>query len=781
MKSYFRFLSRNKLYTTIEVFGMAIAIAFVVFIGSFVIREYNTDSDIKKQGNIYIGHSERLFFGSATIKEQLEGKFPEVEDMCRMMNTHIFGGLKMTFQAGDYTDRQKASIVDENFFRFFPFPLEAGTPESVLKEKNSIVISRTFANKVFGKEDPIGKSIKIDVNGNTANLNITGIFSDFKNTIFYSPEIIYRIDLVKDLDSSLVGNGNGSTVLFIKAAEGTDIQSLENKMEEVVRKEDFLYVYGLYKDFLLTPFDKISYSAVEATAPFEGLIDASFIKLFTAAGIFLLLFAVLNYISLTVAQTGFRAKEMASRRLLGTQQSGIIARYISESFILTVISFAFALIFVKLISPHLSELIGKEISPLKDMGWMEILFIIVLLVVLSVLSGIIPALLVSKYKPIDVVRGNFARTSKMTLGKILIGFQSGVAFITLGLSAVMFIQLKHMTEKPMGYEKENRISIQNASKPSDYHIEELKSLACVEKVGWLQFEPMTLGTSGTSFKINGIDQKFDMYYGDQSAFEILGFKVLRKNGEALNQCAWLPESTMRALGLNYDCTQVNLDSGGMFPVCGILEDYHKGTANTQTRGGFLNIAWIKEMEKEEDFRILRTLVIKVSGDENKAENEIKAFYKSKGFSEDEIVVKTYNKMISDLYYSEQQDLKLIAVFTMLTLLLTILAMFAMSTYYARQHSKEAALKKVMGSSRLQLFIETSSGFIKSVGISIIIALPVTWIAVSKWLEGYSYRIDNPVYVYIIDAVIMIVIALLSISWQMIKLMNTNPVKSLKNE
>lgn len=781
MKSYFRFLSRNKLYTAIEVFGMAIAIAFVVFIGSFVIREYNTDSEIKKQGNIYIGHSERLFFGCATIKEQLEGKFPEVEDMCRMMNTHIFGGLKMTFQAGDYTDRQKASIVDENFFRFFPFPLEAGTPESVLKEKNSVVISRTFANKVFGKEDPIGKSIKIDVNRNTANLNISGIFSDFKNTIFYSPEIIYRIDLVKDLDSSLAGNGNGSTVLFIKAADGTDIQSLEDKMENIVREEDFLYVYGLFKDFLLTPFDKISSSTVETTSPFEGLMDASFIKLFTAAGIFLLLFAVLNYISLTVAQTGFRAKEMASRRLLGTQQSGIIARYISESFILTVISFAFALIFVKLISPHLSELIGKEISPLKDMGWMEILFIILLLIVLSVLSGIIPALLVSKYKPIDVVRGNFARTSKMTLGKILIGFQSGVAFITLGLSAVMFIQLKHMTEKPMGYEKENRISIQNASKPLDYHIEKLKSLACVEKVGWLQFEPMTLGTSGISFKINGIDQKFDMYYGDQSAFEILGFKVLRKNGEALNQCAWLPESTMRALGLDYDCTQVNLDSGGMFPVCGIIEDYHKGTANSERRGGFLNIAWIKEMEKEEDFRILRTLVVKVSGDENKAENDIKAFYKSKGFSEDEIVVKTYNKMISDLYYSEQQDLKLIAVFTMLTLLLTILAMFAMSTYYARQHSKEAALKKVMGSSRLQLFIETSSGFIKSVGISIIIALPITWVAVSKWLEGYSYRIDNPVYVYIIAIMVMLLIALLSISWQMIKLMNTNPVKSLKAE
>ena len=687
----------------------------------------------------------------------------------------------MTFQASDYTDRQKASIVDENFFRFFPFPLESGTPESVLKERNSVVISRTFANKVFGKEDPIGKSVKIEVNGNTANLNITGIFSDFKNTTFYSPEIIYRIDLVKDLDSSLVGNGNGSTVLFIKAAEGTDIQSLEDKMEDVVRKEDFLYVYGLLKDFLLTPFDKISSSIVETTAPFEGLMDASFIKLFTAAGIFLLLFAVLNYISLTVAQTGFRAKEMASRRLLGTQQAGIIARYISESFILTVISFAFALIFVKLISPHLSELIDKDIAPLKDMGWMEILFIILLLLILSVLSGIIPALLVSKYKPIDVVRGNFARTSKMTLGKILVGFQSSVAFITLVMATVMFIQLKHMTEKPMGYIKDNRIRIMNASKTSDYHIDELKSLACVEKIGWLQFEPMTIGTTGTSFKINGIEQKFDMYYGDQSAFEILGFKIMRKNGEPLNQCAWLPESTMRALGLDYDCTQINLDEGSIIPVCGIIEDYYKGTASSERRGGFLNIAWIKEMEKEEDFRILRTLVVKVSGDENKAADEIKAFYKEKGFSEDEIIVNTYNEMISLHYDSENKNLKLITIFTLLTLLLTILAMFAMSTYYARQHSKEAALKKVMGSGRLQLFIETSSGFIKSVGISIIIALPIAWIAVSKWLEGYSYRIDNPIYVYIIAIIVMLLIALLSISWQMIKLMNTNPVKSLKSE
>ena len=187
------------------------------------------------------------------------------------------------------------------------------------------------------------------------------------------------------------------------------------------------------------------------------------------------------------------------------------------------------------------------------------------------------------------------------------------------------------------------------------------------------------------------------------------------------------------------------------------------------------------MEKDEDFRVLRILVAKVSGDEDKAVDEIRAFYKSKGFSEEEIVVGTYNEMNYNLYDTENKNLKLLAIFTMITLLLTALAMFAMSTYYARQHSKEAALKKVMGCTRRELFMETSSGFLKSVGLSILIALPFSWVMSGKWLEGYSYRIDNPIYVYVLAVIIMFIIALLSISWQMIRLMNTNPVKSLKNE
>ena len=333
----------------------------------------------------------------------------------------------------------------------------------------------------------------------------------------------------------------------------------------------------------------------------------------------------------------------------------------------------------------------------------------------------------------------------------------------------------------MGYERENRICIQNASKPSDYYVEELKALACVEKVGWVQFEPMTLGASVLSWYINGMEQKFDIYFGDQAAFDVIGFKILRQTGEPTPFSAWLPESTMRALGLDYDCTQLVFDNGSFIPICGIIEDYHKGRAEGRANSDFLNLAWIKAMDSEDDFRVLRTLVVKVVGDENQAADEIRKFYEEKGFSEDTINVQTFNGLYAKLYDTETKNLKLLAIFTMLTLLLTILALFAMSTYYARQHAKEVALKKVLGGSDMRLFVEVLSGFLKSVVISIVMGIPIAWVVVGKWLEGYSYRVDNPIYVYVAAMVVMLLVAFLSISWQMVNLINTNPVESLKNE
>lgn len=781
MKSYFNFLSRNKLYTFIEAVGMAVAIAFVLYIGTFLIGQFTSDYFIKKQGNIYVGQSERMYLSSGTVKEQIEGKFPEVKNICRIHTIHNTSGYSSEMQGGvsNNIERQNALVVDENFFEMFPFPLAEGNHSTALEAKNSVLLSESCAARLFPEHNSVGKELKIIVDGNEAMLTITGVFEDFRNSVFHAPDIIYRMDMLTSMSPNLIRNGSGSCAVFYQLTENADIETLAAGMNEILKENDYLYTYGLFKEYHLLPFKDISTNELEITEPFKGIVPADFISVFIAAGILLLLFAVLNYISLTVAQTGFRAKEMASRRLLGAQRSGIVLRYISESFMLTAASFIIGLLLASTFAPQFSELIGKEVDPMQHIGIVEITFMIIVVLLLSICSGIIPALMVSKYKPIDVVRGNFARNNKMVIGKILIATQSVVAIACIAVAMVMLLQLHYMVTKPVGYERDGRIMIANANRPSDYYIDELQGIAGVEKIGWLKNPPMSYSINGMSFDRNGAELNIDAFTGDQAAFEILGFKVIKQNAEPTNNSMWLPESVMMALNLDYDCTRLDLDDS-YIPVCGIIEDFNKGSVNMEvSRSDFLTIPWIMEMFSESDFVQLRTLVVKVSGDENDVAQRIREFYKNRGFSEDEIVVQTYNEINSEMYAVENQNVALISIFTILVMLLASLAMLAMSAYYSKQHAKSTAVRRIMGCSRWQLYLQTVMGFLKAIGIAVMIACPIAYLAVGKWLENYSYRIDNHLWIYLLASLIMAAVALISVTWQTLRLINTNPTEALK--
>ena len=778
MKSFLRFLWRNRLYTAIEVLGMAVAIAFVIFIASFIFGELSYDKELEGTENIYVGHSERLFIGSATIKEQVEGKFPEIESICRMTSTGIFGGLSCYARVGDVEFRQNALIADGNFFEMFSFPLIAGTPESALSTMNSVAVSESFARAHFKEKNPCGQTFMLMLNGEEEPVTINAVYRDFSNTVFPAQDMIYRFDLFGKLYPDGVRNGSGIAVNFYKVTPGTDIASLNVRMEKTVKENDNIYLYGMFHEYHLSPFKDIHFGIIGESAPFEGVIKADFIRLFIAAGILLMVFALLNYISLTVAQTGFRAREMATRRLLGSQKGGIVARYLSEAVILTAAAFSLALVFAELFAPAMSRLIGKDVRPLSGIGIPEILFYIILVALMSLCSGIIPAIIVSKYSPISIVKGEFARSSRMTLGKIFIIIQNTIAVASLSLAAVMFLQIRHMTAKSMGYEKDGVISVAGAGMASDYHVEELRQLPCVDKVGWLQFDPIGASHAGVGLKRNGEELHFDMFYGNQEAFEAIGLKVLRQNSEPVSQSIWMTESAMRSLGLDYDCTALELDNG-MIPVCGIIEDFTKGQAGNSNE--FLLCCWIMDMKSENDFRILRQLVIKVNGDEDEARKQIRAFYDSYGFSDEEIFVQTYNEMNRRLYYTEDQNLRLICVFTGLILLMSVLALFAMSTYYARQHERQTAIRKVMGCTRWQAFTRMAKGFLSAVCIAVAIGVPVSFFIAGQWLESYSYRIGNSLLIYLAAGLAIMAASIAAISWQGIRLMNTAPAEALKNE
>ena len=778
MKSFLNFLGKNKLYTFVEVVGMAIALAFVVLIAAFVSAQLMRDSEVKGN-NIYVSHSERMFIGCGTIKEQLEGRFAEVQGICRLFDTEIFGGIEMNMRYADTDDRADALIVDENFFQMLPYTLVEGSAENVLERKESVVISESFANIFSSNENPVGKTLEVSVDGNAVVLTVTGVFRDFRNSILRSPNIIWRIDQLQDLTDRIIRNGSGAVATFFKLAPNTNVEELASGMEKIIKEQDLIYKHGIFKEFHLMAFEDIVFSDNFAPAPFGNLINRNYLKLYFAAGLLLLVFAILNYISLTVAQIGFRAREMATRRLVGAQSWQIVLKYIAESFALTLVSFLLAILLAFIFAPYLGQFTGLGTISFEHVGLGEIMVMLVVICIVAFLSGLIPAIMVLKYQPIDVVRGTFEKEVRMGWGRVLMIVQNFVAVIALAMAIVMFVQINHMQNKPMGYERNNRIQVDGANCAADYCVDELCQLACVESVGWLEFEPMNMGTSGMSLKFNGEEFKFDMYYGDQTAFDILGFEVIRQNAESIEYGAWLPESQLTALGVDYDCTMLVPDDDYGLPVCGIIKDFSKEMPGMEEEGRWPIVPRVLIMDDPFDFRWLRQLVVLVSGDEDDAEQQIKEFYQHKGNMD--IRVRTYNHIVEYLYTGYSSYVRLIFIFTLLTLLLSSLAMMAMSMYYAKQHARNTAIHKVMGCENRQIYLRTIVTFLKVVLVAVVMAIPCAYLIAQRWLEEYSYRIDNSFVYYICAALIVIVVAIFAISWQAVRLMNTNPIETLKSK
>ena len=773
MKSYLKFLSRNKLYTSIEVIGLAIAIAFVIFIGIIVIDGYRTDYDIKQQDDIYVADADGYFLHTYPTKEILTDKFPEVSDMCRIMDAKSLRGVTMEMTIGHEKKLQNAVIADENFFQFFPLPLLEGDAGQVLKG-NSVLLSESCVRQYFPDQSPLGKTILLNIDEHELEVQVTGIFKDFQNTILPSPEIIYNFEGIKQMYASLIHPGNGTVTLFLKLMPGTNVTELETKMEKVLKEEEVFFSQGLAQNYRLTRFADIPLlENIRLWTPFQNLVDPDFIRLFAVIGILLLLFAALNYTSLTVAQTGFRAKEMAARRLLGAFKSDIIVRYLLEAFFLTCFAFLIALLFVTLFSSDIAELVGKEVSPFADGVWqLETLFVVAIILLLSVCSGMIPAYMVSRFQPLDIIHGNFRRCSKLIFGKVLIGIQSAFAFITLVMAFTMNRQLQHMIDRPMGYEKDGIISIRSNSY-ADFHVNELRQLSCVDKIGFIQTDPMSNSSTFMTVTMNGEDYKINAFYGDQNAFDILGFQVAQQIQSPKEHQVWLTESAMLAIPLDHV-------QESMF--CGVIKDFKKGSAVSVENNKYPNAYYLMEMHDGENYQYIRNMIVKVKGDEKKAMKEIVRFYQSNpNYRVEGLQINSFNTINENLYGTEFKNLKLLTGFSFITLALAVLSLFAMSTYYARQHTKSVALCKILGSSKRELYWRTCLTFLKPICIALVVAIPISYWLAENWLEGYSYRVDLAFSTYLIVAIIILMTALLSVSWQTVNLMNTNPAKLLKNE
>ena len=780
MISFFRFLGRNKLYTAIEVIGLSVAMTFIVFISYYVFTELSYDSQLENTEDIYLLSDGVFPAGSATVLEQVEGRMPEVIDGTRMVSTDFLGGLALTATVGENTFKQQALGVDANFFDFFAFPFASGDRDKVLTEKYAVSVSESFAAKWFPGEDPIGRTFDITIDKETIPLTVTGVFKDFKNSIFPYVDMIYRIELYEQAFPSLLYNGNGTANTFFRIAQGTDTDGLEKQILGILKQEDNLYISGISSRVALIPFKEIHFGATEYSAPFTDTVDRNFISLFIAAGVLLLVFAMLNYVSLTVAQTVSRAKEMAARRLLGERKSGIIFRFLSEAFVLTAAAFVAGLALIPAFEPLMGRLLGKEIDVLGSIGLFQGLVLVLFVCVVSLFSGIVPAMIFSRFKPIDLMKGSYGKGGRQILGNIFVFVQNFVAAAALCIALAMFVQLRYMLDIDRGYSKDGVIYVNGVTSADEFYADELRAMPEVTDIGYVQFDPVDGGrTSGSYFLEDGTQVQIEWFYGDMAAFRMLGFRPVSVISEPVEGAVWLTESTMSNLGADYGSAGIVLNSQGL-NVCGIMGDFIKGNMTEEDSKGMNVCYYIQDMNDPGDFMFLRKMLVKVSGDTEKAVKKIREFYETRGLA-NAVTVGSLDEKFSFYFKKESGNNKLITIFTILTLMLSSMAMLAMSTYYARAAARNVAVRKIFGLSRQPAFWGTVAGFLKIVAVAAAVSIPVSYVVVSRWLEGYADKASGTWWVYAAGCAVVLAVAFVAIVRQVYMLVNVNPAEVLRKD
>ncbi|MDE6010154.1 MAG: ABC transporter permease, partial [Muribaculaceae bacterium] len=427
MKSYFKFLSRNKAYAAIDVFGLAVSMMFVVLMGCYTWQESHIDKQHSKADRMYyLGmnfNGDKIRGAHWYLQFLLKDKFPEIESA-----TGIFRNSRWL----TYDDKQIATecfFVDSTFYDIFDFKLIQGDPETALDNPSGIVVTQEYARKVWGDEDPMGKSIVFNVEEEP--FVVTGVMEPMKNTALMTEDrrpvdMLLNFSMMKYVNGSIVnpnmGNATGSDLILL-AKEGHDLTKRKKDFEEAL-KNDYWILNLPEGDTHLEVYPLIGSYFSDAYSWHVNSGNKNMLKLLLSVGLVILLFAIMNYINLTVALAGKRAKEMATRRLLGEDRVQIMWRLIAESTVLCAFSMILGISLGFLMRPYGEALLNTPIDLAGCFNVYTVSFMICILLIMGIVSGIVPALLLSSMKPIDAVKGAFRRKTNMIFGKVFIVIQN---------------------------------------------------------------------------------------------------------------------------------------------------------------------------------------------------------------------------------------------------------------------------------------------------------------------------------------------------------------------
>lgn len=786
MKSYLRFLSRNKLYTLIELFGLSISLAFVLLLGSIVLENQSYDKMIKDKENLYLVRSETSSF----YKPDANVVFPQIAeatDWCNYVIHDAYDGKTQYIHNtdGSFKENIDPIIARENFFEFFGFEMIYGDAAGVLKTRNAAVLSERMANAIFPGQNPVGQTLILtEARMGDVDLIVTGVYKDYDRSTIADTGIVLGYDFVTETENPQLTGANAlgirrpSSLHFIRLRPDADLPGIEEFLIENT-ETDPGHQYGSigYKSIELLPFRKIHYDERLLGSDYVRYVaDKDLFGTFIFACFILLAFASLNYISLTMAFSRFRVKEMATRQLLGTTRTGILGRCIAEAGMLALISWILALGTAFALEQNVESLTGIQIHLYTTA--LEWIATAILIGLISIIAGIVPALVIARYSPVEVVKGEARRNDKVVLGRIFIAIEGALSIAAISITIAIYSQTSQMVNTPMGYETEGLVYINFGSHNDQKFEDELKALSFVEAVGHLRTPPtreygmmMPLTHDEDPIMVKSMT-------GDHTAFDLLGLRIIEDFGTVRVNYAGEPMKELYCKGFienikdHIEGNTIML--GRRKQIDGVIEDFRMGTVKkVENAAGYAFT--ICNPQRYDGF------LVKVNKDTEEAVKTIRHLYSELKDADKQPTVDSLESLVENNYQEERRILTMTAVFSLLNILMTIMAIIALSGYYAQMQTKDVAIRKSFGCSRSKIFFDTVLGFIWPVAAAALLCIPAAWFFIRHWLSKYPVQIENSIWIYITALATVLLVVTASMATQAARLMRTNPADVLKKE
>jgi len=802
IKNYFKIALRNikrySTYSILNIIGLAIGMASAILILLWVQDEWSYDRHFKKADDLYRVIETQHYGGGEVFQTVLtpNGLAPSLkEEYPEIVRSSRYESHPMPLQKEDDFIFEVLAFVDKDFLEMFDIGFVRGDRKSALNGPYNILITEEMASKYFGNEDPLGKTLSVM---KMHVFTVTGIIKSLPHNSHLQFDFLCPFEFFKVFGTDLNAWGYNATFSYVELNKGTDNKLVDNKIRDILKRKikdakDANAVFSLQNIKMIH-----LYSSGKYTADITGHGDITYVRILSLIAVFILIIACINFMNLATAQSSMRAREIGMRKVAGASKGKIFFQFMGETLLIVIVAHAIAMIFVELLLPGFNNLIGnyQNGGDLMVFGYTNNivkhltvnyqsagLYIGLIAVVLfcSFLAGSYPALYLSSLQPLNIIKGGINRnTGNAGFRRILVVFQFSLSVLLIICTLIIGNQFKYMQNKKLGFNKENLGHFQfGMGFPTEIFRKDLRNNPDISSVTIAHQNPLNIMSTSGFFnwegKKEGDNVLFHLLYADEEyartfLLELKEGRYFSSEFSTDSMAVVINEKAAEILGFKDPIGQMLSEHESKFRIIGVVKDFHFKSLHAK-------IEPLIMFMRKDGFNCF----IKMKPDHiTSTVDFIRKTFKSYNLAYP-LEFKFFDDEYDNLYRSEQRVGKIFGYFSFLTIIISCLGLIGLSSFMTQRRTKEIGIRKVNGAKSFEIFYLLSKEYIIWVLISIIIASPVAWYVMHKWLQNFAYRISIDWQVFAEAAVVALLIALITVSFQSYKTASKNPVEALRYE